>query len=353
MALAIQILHHGEPETLIAADVTTPAPQPDEITIDVHATGVNFPDLLVVRGSYQNLAPLPFSPGKEVAGIVSAVGDGITEFRVGQHVLCYVERGGYVERITVPAFLCHPTPDGLDFADAIGLGLAFQTAHFALFARGGMKEGETVLVTGATGGVGVSTVALAKACGATVIAGCATPSKVSLARQHGADHVVMLNRPDLDNTLKAEVAALTDGRGADIVVDNVGGPVFDACLRSLAWCGRIVVVGFAAGAPSTLRSNYLLIKNVAATGLHWSDYRDRTPELVRSAQQHIFSLWQQKRLTSPVTLALRLENAAVALRHVADRRVLGKIVLLTRHYAGRLTPAAIDAPMTQLAKAST
>ena len=344
MTFAIQILRFGEPETLVAADVMTPAPQADEITIDVHATGVNFPDLLVVRGSYQTLAPLPFTPGKEVAGIVSAVGPGISEFRVGQHVLCFVENGGYVDRITAPAFLCHPMPDGLDFADAIGIGLAFQTAHFALFARGGMQEGETVLVTGATGGVGISTVALAKACGATVIAGCATPSKVSLARQHGADYVVMLNQPDLDRTLKAEVAAMTDGRGADIVVDNVGGPVFDACLRSLAWCGRIVVVGFAAGAPSTLRSNYLLIKNIAATGLHWSDYRDRRPEMVRTAQQQIFDLWQQKRLSSPVTRAMRLEDAAAALRHVADRGVLGKIVLLTRHYAGRLTPTAADTP---------
>ena len=344
MTFAIQIVRFGEPETLVAADVMTPAPQADEITIDVHAAGVNFPDLLVVRGSYQNLAPLPFCPGKEVAGIVSAVGPDVTEFWIGQHVLCFVENGGYVDRITVPTFLCHPMPDGLDFADAIGIGLALQTAHFALFARGGMQEGETVLVTGATGGVGISTVALAKACGATVIAGCATPSKLSFARQHGADYVVMLNRPDLDRTLKTEVAALTDGRGVDIVVENVGGAVFDACLRSLAWCGRIVVVGFAAGAPSTLLSNYLLIKNITATGLHWSDYRDRRPEMVRSAQQHIFTLWQQKRLSSPVTRAMRLEDAAAALRCMADRGVLGKIVLLTRHYAGSLTPTAADAP---------
>ena len=155
-------------------------------------------------------------------------------------------------------------PDGLDAADAIGLGLAFQTAHFALFARGQMKPGETVLVTGATGGVGIATVQLAKACGAIVVAGCTTPSKAGFARDHGADHVIMLDRPDLDQSLKAEVAALTGGRGADVVVDNLGGRVFDACLRSLAWCGRIVVVGFAAGTPATLRSNYLLIKNIAA-----------------------------------------------------------------------------------------
>lgn len=339
MVRALHIVRHGEPELLVLATMQVPAPRPHEITIDVHAAGVNFPDLLVVRGTYQNLAPLPFSPGKEVAGVVSAVGEGAGEFRVGDRVLAYVENGGYVERITVPTSLCHPLPDGLDAADAIGLGLAFQTAHFALFARGQMKPGETVLVTGATGGVGIATVQLAKACGATVIAGCMTASKMDFAREHGADHVIMLDRPNLDQGLRAEIAALTGGRGADVVVDNLGGDVFDACLRAVAWCGRIVVVGFAAGAAATLRSNYLLIKNIAAVGLHWSDYRDRTPNLVRDAQKEIFDLWRQGRLLSPVTEALCLDDAVLALRRIADRQVRGKIVLLTDRYAGRLVPS--------------
>lgn len=339
MVRALHIVRHGEPEQLVLATVQVRAPGPDEVTIDVHAAGVNFPDLLVVRGTYQNLAPLPFSPGKEVAGIVSAVGERAGEFRVGDHVLAYVENGGYVDRITVPTSLCHPMPDGLDAADAIGLGLTFQTAHFALFARGQMRPGETVLVTGATGGVGIATVQLAKACGAKVIAGCTTASKADFARQHGADHVIMLDRPDLDQGLRAEIAALTGGGGADIVVENLGGRVFDACLRSLAWCGRIIVVGFAADAAATLRSNYLLIKNIAALGLHWSDYRDRTPGLVSDAQKEIFELWRQGRLVSPVTEALRLDDAVLALRRIADRQVRGKIVLLTDRYVGRLVPS--------------
>jgi NADPH:quinone reductase len=337
MARALQIIRHGEPEQLVVAEVRVPAPGADEITIDVHAAGVNFPDLLVVRGTYQNLAPLPFSPGKEVAGIVSAVGARVTEFRVGDPVLAYVENGGYVDQITVQSCLCQAVPAGLDAADAIGLGLALQTAHFALFARGQMKPGETVLVTGATGGVGIATVQLAKACGAIVIAGCSTASKAGFARDHGADHVVMLDSPDLEQSLKVEIAALTGGRGVDVVIDNLGGRAFDACLRALAWCGRIVVVGFAAGAPATLRSNYLLIKNISAVGLHWSDYRDRTPTRVRDAQQEIFALWRRGLLASPVTDALRLDDAALALRRIADRRVRGKIVLLTERYAGRLT----------------
>lgn len=339
MAQALHIVRHGEPEQLVLATVRAPAPGPDEITIEVHAAGVNFPDLLVVRGTYQNLAPLPFSPGKEVAGIVSAVGERVTEFRTGDHVLAYVENGGYADQITVLSALCHPVPDGLDAADAIGLGLAFQTAHFALFARGQMRHGETVLVTGATGGVGIATVQLAKARGAIVVAGCMTPSKAGFARDHGADHVIMLDRPDLDRSLRAEIAALTGGRGADVVVENLGGHVFEACLRAVAWCGRIVVVGFAAGTPAKLRSNYLLIKNIAAVGLHWSDYRDRAPASVRNAQQEIFALWRQGRLGSPVTDALRLDDAALALRRIADRQVRGKIVLLTERYAGRLVPS--------------
>lgn len=344
MARAVRIVRHGEPEDLVLAEVATPAPGANEVTIAVHAAGVNFPDLLVVRGTYQILAPLPFSPGKEVTGVVTAAGPGVTRVAPGDRVLALVENGGYVDEITVAEALVHRVPDGLDLGDAIGLGLTFQTAHFALFARGAMQPGETVLVTGATGGVGAATVALAKACGARVIAACSTPGKAQFAREHGADAVILLDAPERLASLKETVAELTGGAGADVVVENLGGAVFEACLRTLAWCGRIVVVGFAAGAPATLRANYLLIKNIAATGLHWSDYRDRRPELVQQAQAEIFALWQQGRLASQVTGALRLEHAAAALRRLADRKALGKLVLLTGRYAGRLRPFDPDDP---------
>lgn len=347
MTRALQIVRFGEPEDLVLTEVATPAPRANELTVDVHAAGVNYPDLLVVRGLYQNLAPLPFSPGKEIAGVVSAVGPGVTEFRVGDRVLALVENGGYVDQITVPSFLCHPMPDGLDAADAIGIGLALQTAYFALLVRGNLKPGETVLVTGATGGVGISTVQLAKAKGAVVIAGCMTASKAGFARDYGADHVVMLDRPNIEQSLRTEIAELTGGRGADVIVENLGGHVFEACLRALAWCGRLVVVGFAAGAPATLRSNYLLIKNITATGLHWSDYRDATPRLVQDAQQEIFALWREGRLAPPITDAMPLEDAPRALRRIADRQVLGKIVLLTDRYAGRLANSSIGIQRSQ------
>jgi NADPH:quinone reductase len=330
---AVRIVSHGEPEALQTVDVPPPIPGPCEVLIDVHVAGVNYPDLLVVRGLYQILAPLPFSPGKEIAGVVRAVGEHVREFRPGDRVLAYVENGGYVEQIAVPEVLCYRLPDRLGFLDAIGLGLGFQTAHFALFERGGLKADETVLVTGATGVVGTATIQLAKACGGRVLAGCMSPAKAAFARDHGALQVILLDRPDLADALRAEVRAATGGQGADLVVEIIGGAVFDACLRSLAWCGRIVVVGFTSVGPSTIRSNYLLIKNLSAIGLHWSDYRDRAPDMVRRAQQNIFRLWGAGKLKSPVTAVYPLEQASVALCCVRERGVLGKIALVTSQYS--------------------
>jgi NADPH:quinone reductase len=330
---AVRIVSHGEPEAMEIVDVPPPIPGSREVLIDVHVAGVNYPDLLVVRGLYQILAPLPFSPGKEIAGVVRAVGEHVREFRPGDHVLAYVENGGYVEQIAVPEALCHRLPDRLGFLDAIGLGLGFQTAHFALFERGGFKADETVLVTGATGVVGTATIQLAKACGGRVLAGCMSPAKAAFARDHGAFQVILLDRPDLADALRADVRAATGGQGADLVVEIIGGAVFDACLRSLAWCGRIVVVGFTSVGPSTIRSNYLLIKNISAIGLHWSDYRDRAPDMVRRAQQNIFQLWGAGKLKSPVTAVYPLEQASMALCCVRERGVLGKIALVTSQYS--------------------
>lgn len=332
---ALHILAYGEPEGLRWTQVEPPRAAPDQVVIDVHAIGVNYPDLLVVRGLYQNLAPLPFAPGKEVAGTVASVGQAVADFRCGDRVLAYVESGGYAERLAVRAADCCLLPAGMDAADAIGLGLAFQTAHFALFERAGLRRGETVLVTGATGGVGAAAVQLAKAHDAFVIAAIGTPAKAAFAREQGADAVVVLDsvRPE---ALREAVRESTGGRGVDVAIENLGSPVFEQALRSLARSGRIVVVGFAGGPPAQLASNYLLIKNLVATGLHWSDYRDEQPALVRRVQEAIFALGQAGRVRPPVTDSLALRDAAVALRRLASRQALGKFVLLTDHYDGRL-----------------
>jgi NADPH:quinone reductase len=333
---ALRIPEHGEPEGLQWTEIDWPVPKPGQVVIDTHATGVNYPDLLVIRGEYQNLASLPFSPGKEVAGTVAALGPGVDTLRLGDRVLAYAEYGCYAEQIALRAVDCCILPEGIDFADAIGFGLTFQTAHFALFERARLQRCETVLVTGATGGVGDATVQLAKAHGAFVIAAVGTRAKAAFARAQGADELVYLDGPDLADRLPTEVRNLTGGRGVDVAVENLGSPVFEACLKSLARSGRIVVVGFAGGPPASLRSNYLLIKNLTATGLHWSDYRDDRPELVRSAQAEIFGHWQANRLRSPVTAVYRLDEAAIPLRHLAERRALGKFVLLTERYRGSL-----------------
>lgn len=330
------ILAHGEPEGLQWREIEMPRAKAGQLVIDAHAIGVNYPDLLVVRGGYQNLASLPFSPGKEVAGTVAEVGPGVNDFKVGDRILAYSEYGCYAEQIALRAADTCQLPDGMDFADAIGAGLTFQTAYFALFERAHLRRGGTLLVTGATGGVGAATVALAKAHGAFVIAAIGTPQKAEFAKSQGADAVIDLRQSDLVDTLPRQVRELTGGHGADVVVENLGSPVFEACLRALARSGEIVVVGFAGGPPASLRSNYLLIKNLTASGLHWSDYRDEQPELVRRAQLAIFEHWKAGRLPSPVTAAYRLEDAITPLRRLADRRALGKFVLLTQRYHGRL-----------------
>jgi NADPH2:quinone reductase len=334
---ALRIPAHGEPEVLQWAEVEPLVPQAGQVVIAAHAAGVNYPDLLVVRGLYQEQhAPLPYSPGEDVAGTVAAVGPGVDTLQVGDRVLAYTGYGCYAEQVALRAIHCCILPQEIDFADAIGIGIPFQTAHFALFEHARLRPGETVLVTGATGGVGNAAVQLAKACGAYVIAAIGTRSKAEFARAQGADEVLYLDDAELSSRLPAQVRELTGGRGVNVVVENVGSPVFEACLRSLARSGRIVILGFAGGPPASLRSNYLLIKNLTASGMYWNDYRDGHPQLVRSVQAEIFGHWQAGRLRSPVTASYRLQDAAIPLRRMADRRALGKFVLLTDGYQGRL-----------------
>jgi NADPH2:quinone reductase len=338
---AVHVVRFGEPEDLTLVEVPTPAPGPGEVLIEVHACGVNFPDLLVAQGGYQILAPLPFSPGKEVAGIVRSVGEGVTTLAPGQRVAAQIENGGYVEQLVVKAATVYPLPDGMDFATGAALGLTYLTAHFALVEHGRFRPGEWVLVTGASGGVGSAAVQVSKALGGRVLAGVGTPSKADFVRAQGADAVIDLARAGLRDGLREEVRALTGGRGADVVVENVGGEVFEACLRALAWSGRIVVVGFVGGEFPTIRANYLLIKNITASGLHWSDYRERDPAWVRRVQETLYGLWCEGKLKPAIAAVYPLEQAAVALRRMANRNVQGKLVLATRAgVAAGLSPTA-------------
>jgi NADPH:quinone reductase len=317
----------GAPETLRLETLPDPVPGPGEVAIAARAIGVNYPDLLVVAGRYQTLPPLPFIPGKELAGIVVAVGQGVAGFAAGDRVLAAVEHGAFAEIALAPARQCWKVPEGVPF-EAAATMLVYQTAWFALTDRAQYRSGETVLVTGAGGGVGMACVQLASALGATVLAGVSRPGRAAVARAAGAQAIIDLGRPDLRDSLREQVRDATGGRMADIVLDPVGGDVFDAALRALAWRGRLVVIGFAAGRIPEVKANYLLVKNIAVAGLQWSDYRARWPDAVADAQRELFALCLAGKLAPHIMARLPLAQAGAALARIAQGEVLGKLVLL-------------------------
>lgn len=325
---AVVVREHGPFADQRIEDVPEPRPGPGEVLIEARAIGVNYPDLLVIEGKYQFLPPRPFSPGKEVAGTVVATGANVTRVKEGDRVMALPEYGTYCERLVVAENICYPMPDTLSFEDGAALALAYQTAHFALLARGACQRGETVLVTGASGGVGLACVQLAKALGATVIAGVTSAEKGDLARRHGADHVIDLSAPDLRESIRAQVHAAVGRRGVDIVLDGVGGDAFDGALRALAWCGRLVVIGFASTRIPEAKANYLLLKNVAVLGLQWTDYRGRDPQWVSRVQQQIYALYDEGKLKPHVSATFPLDRFAEALARFPARRVVGKMLLI-------------------------
>jgi NADPH2:quinone reductase len=317
----------GRPEDAVLRDLPSPAPGPGEVLVRTRAAGVNYPDLLVMEGSYQHKPPLPFTPGKELAGEIAAVGEGVTRWTVGDRVMAQVEYGAFAEAVVAGAEQCFPLPAGMAFTDAAAMGLVYQTAWFALLDRGGFQPGETVLILGATGGVGLAAVQLVKALGGVALAGVSTMSKAEAARGAGADSVIDLSVENLRDGLRAQVHTATQGRGADVCIDPLGGDAFDAAMRVLAWCGRMVVVGFATGRIPVIKANYLLVKNIAVSGLQWSDYRDRTPDRMAEAQAAIFRLHTEGKLSANVMQTFPLERMAEAVAVIRDRKVVGKVVL--------------------------
>ena len=324
---AVLIHEFGEPASLRVEEVPDPVPSDEEVLIDVKATGVNFPDLLVIQGKYQILPPRPFSPGKDVAGIVRAVGARVGRVRPGDRVMAQLEYGGYASQARAAQHSCHILPDSMSFSDAAAMGLAYQTAYFALVDRGGFRPGDSVLVNGAAGGIGLAAVQVARSLGATVFAGVNDPEHAKLAQHYGANHVVDLGAANLRDSLRDQVYRMNDGKGVDILLDPLGGDVFDASLRALAWCGRAVIIGFATGRIPDIKANYLLVKNIAVSGLQWSDYRERTPERVEQVQQELFRLYSMGGLKPHVAQVLPLERFADALAVLQEGKSVGKQVL--------------------------
>jgi NADPH:quinone reductase len=296
--------------------IELPEPGPDEALVHISHAGVNFPDKLVVEGNYQHEPELPFVPGREIAGNIIAT---------GRAVMASVNFGGFAEAAVVPLRALRPIPEGLSMAQAAALPVATNTAYVALVERGGFSPGEVVLVLGAAGGVGLATVQLAAALGATVIAVASTEEKRLAAVAAGADHAIV---PGVD--LKERVLALSGGHGADIVFDPVGGDAFDAAIRALAWGGRYLVVGFAAGRIPTLRVNRALIKGISVIGVRAGEHVRQNPERGPIIRAAVDALATAGKLTPRIHATLPLAQASEALRLLDSRAVIGKVVLFSR-----------------------
>ena len=325
---AVIIDEHGEIETARVGEFPDPVPDPKEVLVRVHAVAANFVDLLVIEGKYQSLPDRPFVPGKGPAGVVVGIGAEVQDFEEGDRVLAMAEEGGYGELVTVGQAHVYHLPESLSFVDAASMSLVYDTSWFALNDRGRLAPGETVLVLGATGGVGYAAVQLAKAMGAKVLAGISSPEKASLFEDGEVDGVIDLSAEDLRDDLRRQVYEANHGMGVDVVIDPLGGDFFDAAVRALAWRGRLVVVGFAAGRIPTIKTNYLLLKNIAVSGLQVSDYRKWDGAQMIECFSEIFKLYEQGKIKPAPATTYKLDQFAEALGQVRDRQIVGRAVLL-------------------------
>jgi len=324
---AVVVREFGGIENASLGDVARPTAKAGEVLIETRAVSVNFVDLVMMSGSYQFKPPLPFVPGKLPVGVVSAAGQDVKNFRPGDRALLMAEQGGFAEFAVMAQGQCVKLPASLPFEEAAAMALVYDTAYFALKYRGRIQPGETVLVLGATGGVGLAAIQLAKAFGARVFAAVASMDKADIVREAGADAIVDLSKPDLHDSLRQQVFALTDNKGVDIIVDMLGGDIFDAAVRALAWCGRLIVIGFASGHIPSLKMNYVLVKNIEVSGMQISDYRKRRPADMQACFADIYRLHGEGKLKPLPTKTYPLAQFAEALREIKERTVRGRIVL--------------------------
>ena len=313
----------GPIENLKVKEVADPVIKPGHVVVNVEAAGVNFPDGLLVQGLYQMKPPFPFIPGNEVAGNIAEVGEGVSHVSVGQRVIALSNLGGYAQKVLVPATHVMPLPDQIDVKEGAALVTAHATAHHALKQRAQLKSGETLVVTGAAGGTGLAAVQIGKIMGAKVIAVCSTDEKLALAKEYGAD--VLINYTETD--LKDAIKEATGGKGADVVYECVGGDTFHACSRSMAWEGRLLVVGFAGGEIPKFPVNLALVKGYSVVGVFWGSFTQHDPKAFAENMQELLTWYVQKKVKVVVDQALPLEQATDAMAKVMNREVKGKMVI--------------------------
>jgi NADPH:quinone reductase len=316
----------GGPERLSVEEVPSPPMRAGAVRVAVHAAGINFADLLLITGQYQEKPALPFTPGAEASGTVTEVGTGVSNVKPGDRVIALAGLGAYAEEIVVDAARVMPMPAKMDFAAAAGFPIAYGTSHGALDWRARLQPGEWLLVYGAAGGVGLTAVEIGKAMGARVIACAGGPEKLAVAKQYGADFLIDYSREDI----RAKVKEITGGRGVDVVYDPVGGDAFDAALRSIAWEGRVVIIGFASGRIPQIPANIALVKNISIIGFYWGSYQSRRPELLQTSFAQLFRWFEEGKLKPHISQMFDLKHVADALELMRQRKSTGKVVLKMR-----------------------
>lgn len=316
----------GPARDLVLEDVASPQPKKNEILLDVQAAGVNFPDTLIIEGKYQFQPPLPFSPGGEAAGVVAAVGEKAGAFKVGDRVMALTGWGAFAEQVAVPFYNVLPIPANMDFTTAAAFGMTYGTSMHALRQRGQLQAGETLLVLGASGGVGLAAVEIGKAMGARVIAAASSAEKLAVAKAAGADETIDYSQA----SLREEIKRLTGGQGVDVIYDPVGGELFEQAVRGLAWNGRLLVVGFASGSIPQLAANLVLLKGAAVLGVFWGAFAQRQPQDNAANFRQLFAWHAEGKVKPLVSQTYPLAEAGAAIEKLGQRQAVGKLVVLAR-----------------------
>ncbi|MCH8953110.1 MAG: NADPH:quinone oxidoreductase family protein [Proteobacteria bacterium] len=324
---ALLVEDFGPFETHGIKELPDPAPGPGEVIVEARAMGLNFPDLLMVEGKYQHQPARPFIPGFDAAGVVSAVGEGVGRVALGDRVLVSLRHGAFATRVTAPEQGVWRMPEAMSFEHGAAFGLAYLTAYISLLENAGAKAGETVLITGASGGVGLAMVQFGAARGMRIIGGATSAEKALLAQENGAESTVDLASENLRDSLREEIYALTEGAGVDLVVDLVGGDVFDAAIRAIRPGGRIAIVGFAGGRIAEIRTNYLLNKRLSAIGSPLTSGRDGTDALKDRAMAELLRLYEAGGLRPVISARIAFDDWREGFRRFRERRVTGKMVM--------------------------
>jgi len=314
---------NGLPESLELSEIDPPNLKPDEVLLSIHASAINFPDVLMIQGKYQSQPSFPFSPGGEVSGQIAAIGAEVTGYGVGDRVFAGIGHGGFAEQVAVKAKDLRPMPDNMSFAKAAGISTTYGTSYYALKQRANLQPGETLLVLGAAAGVGLAAVELGKAMGARVIAAASNAEKLEAAKAAGADELIDYS----DGELKDKVKALTDNKGADVIYDPVGGDLFNQCMRCINWYGRVLVVGFAAGDIPQLPINLVLLKSCQVVGVFYGAFTFREAAAAQQNFAEIMDMYRAGKIDPLIGASYPLEEYAPALRCLMNRQAIGKVVV--------------------------